>query len=54
VRRVAFDVEPTRVEQSTELRPPRARHRDRRLDHPARRWPRPATRCARSSASSPT
>ena len=31
VRRVTFSVEPTRVEQSTELRPARARHRDRRL-----------------------
>ena len=37
VRRVTFQVEPTRVEQSTELRPPRARHRDRRLDHAPRR-----------------
>ena len=55
VRRVAFPIEPTRVEQSTDLRPPRARHRDRRLDLArARRSPRPATRCARSSASSPS
>jgi DNA-directed RNA polymerase subunit alpha len=36
VRRVTFEVEPTRVEQSDELRPPRARRRDRRLDHPRR------------------
>ena len=36
VRRVTFTVEPTRVEQSTELRPPRARHRDRRLHHAPR------------------
>ena len=54
VRRVTFTVEPTRVEQSTELRPPRARHRDRRLDHArATRWPRPAPRCARWCSSSP-
>ena len=55
VRRVTFNVEPTRVEQSTELRPPRARHRDRRLHHARRRrWPRPAPRCARWSTSWPT
>ena len=54
VRRVAFDVEPTRVEQSTPTTTassstsrPTARSR------PARRWPPPATRCARWSASSP-
>ena len=37
VRRVMFEVEPTRVEQSHQLRPPRPRHRDRRFDHAARR-----------------
>ena len=55
VRRVMFEIEPTRVEQTHELRPPRPRHRDRRFDHArARRSPRPAPRCARWSTSSPT
>ena len=50
-----FEIEPTRVEQSHQLRPPRHRHRDRRLDHArARRWPRPAPRCVRWSTWSPT
>jgi len=54
VRRVAFTVEPVRVEQSTDFdRLVLDIETDGSLT-PVRRWPRPATRCAPWSAWSPT